>query len=268
MKSILNPDPKLVLQKTPSLYFGYATIFSCIVCIASFIWIFFDYDSIIALICTVSFIICFIICVFYAIISTRSRHLVNTTVNQQYPEKLDSSKTVHDAFILVHSMGNDGIISGLDNLIHSFKTKNYPFKIYHCYTPDDFKAVLANENAKYIWIFGHGWRGGITFKWKPSIWDIIHLKLRKQTNFRYSDLLENGQGNYPPKDFIAQFHCNHISKKEPSKTALPQILMNKNITPEMYHVSDYFNNHFSIWFTTRKLVKNIERKPFDSTDEQ
>lgn len=264
VKSMLNPDHKIVLQKTPSFYLLALPIFLGILFVVSVSPVFPDYDNRVKIILLVFFILTFIsICGLMVFVSLRARHYLNSTVNQQFPNNLDSSKTVHDAFILVHSMGSNIIIAGLDNLIYTFKDRRYPFKIYHCCTPDDFKAVLANENAKYLWIFGHGWRGGITFKQTPSISDIIHLKLRKKTNFRYSDLLENVQSNYPPKDFIAQLHCNHISKKEPSNTTLPQILMDGNLTPEMYHVSDNFNNHFSIWFTTRKLVREIERKPFE-----
>lgn len=263
---MLNPDNKIILQKTPSLYFGYAAIFMAIVWIVSFIWIFFDDNSIVNWICTVSFFIFIPLLVFAGIIYLRSKHFVNSTVNQQYPENLDVSKTIHDAFIFVYSVGSDGIIPGLDNLICTFKTKKYPFKIYHCYNPEDFKAVLANENAKYLWIFGHGWRGGISFKWEPSIRDIIHLNVKKQTNFRYSDLIEDFQSLYPSKNFIAQFHCNHVDKTDPSNTSLPEILMDGSVIPEMYYVSDHKNNIFSIWFATRKLMRNIERKSIDSTE--
>lgn len=255
---MLNSECKITLQKTPSLYLGYTAIIAMITTIISSIWSFFDSDVIIALIGVVSLTIFLLICIFYAIIYLRTEYFVNTAVNQQYPENLDSLNTIHDAFVLIHSMGGNGIVPGLDNLIAAFKAKGYPFKIYHCYTKEDFKVVLANENAKYVWIFGHGWRGGITFKWKPSITDILHLKRKKQTNFQYSDLIDD-QITYPSKDFIAQLHCNHIAKKSPSNISLPEILMGDNITPEMYHVSDYYNNPYSVWFTTRKLVRSINR---------
>lgn len=257
---------KIILQKVRSLYITYTAVITLIIFIISFIWYLIDQDAVIALVCIVSFSILLLMYLFYAIIYIKSKYCLNSTINQQYPENLNSIKTDHDAIILIHSMGSSEIDSGIDNLISAFKRKNFPFKIYHCYNPEDFKDVLTNEKAKYLWIFGHGWRGGITFKWGLSIRDIIHFKFRSQTNFRYCDLIENGQNIYPTKSFIAQLHCNNITKKDPSNVTLPEVIMNGNINPNMYHVSDSYNSHFSIWFTTRKLAKNLERIPVETSD--
>lgn len=260
---MLNPDHKIALQKTPSLYLYYTVIISMLIAITSPIWLLLDPNLNIALIFVISIIPCLLIGAFFLIILLRSEYFVNTTVNHQFPENLDSSNTVHDAFILIHSVGSSGDTCGLDNLISTFKAKKYPFKIYHCYTPDDFKAVLANEKAKYVWIFGHGWRGGIAFKWRPYLRDRLHLKWKKETVFQYSDLIENGQTAYPSKDFIAQLHCNNPSKKDLSNVPLPEILMEEGVTPEMYHVSDKFYTPCSVWFTTRKLAKTVKRTPIN-----
>ncbi|ADN37528.1 hypothetical protein Mpet_2785 [Methanolacinia petrolearia DSM 11571] len=186
------------------------------------------------------------------------------TKNQQFPVDLDSSKTIHDAFIIAYSVGNGDVVVGFDNLIKTFKAKNYPFKIYHCYNPEDMKTVLVNECAKYIWIFGHGWCGGTAFKWKPISNGIFHRKSENISILRYSDLLEDDEAIFPKKLFIGQFHCNHASKKDSSRITLPEVLMDKDTDPGQYFVSDFYNYHLSIWFSTRKLVKNLERTPFDA----
>lgn len=106
---------------------------------------------------------------------------VNALKNQQFPENLDIHQKDHDAFIIIHSMGtfSAGSYSGLDILIPHFIKNRYPFKIYHCYNPQEFLDVLRNEKAKYNWIIGHGWRGGITFKWMRSFWEGRSKKPKK-----------------------------------------------------------------------------------------
>ncbi|MDD5189147.1 MAG: hypothetical protein PHF57_13155, partial [Methanoregula sp.] len=87
-------------------------------------------------------------------------HSVNSLKNQQFPEDLNPCQQDHDAFVIIHSMGVYFLgYAGFDILINYFTSERYAFKIYHCYNPEDFKKVLKNERAKYIWIFGHGWRG-------------------------------------------------------------------------------------------------------------
>lgn len=263
---MLNATNKIVIQKTPSVYLGYASIFSLIVAVVSLFWCLLDYAEIIALIFAVSFCLFLASCVITSILLGRTRYYMNSTINQQYPNNLDCTKTVHDAIIFIYPVGNGESTAGVDNLICAFKARKYPFKMYYCYNPEEFKAILANEKAKYLWIFSHGWRGGITFKWGLTVNDIIHLRFKRQTNLRYFNLIEDEQNTYPPKSFIAQLHCNHIAKKDPSKVTLPEVLMNGNITPEMYHISDNYNNNYSIWFTTRKLVRNLERTPLETSE--
>lgn len=257
---------RIILQKTPSFYLEYSTYFSLIIAITSLFWCFLDYSRFIGLICVISFYLVIVPVIIVSILSEGSRYYVNSTINQQYPENLDYTKTIHDAIIFIYPVGSRESTAGVDNLICTFKARKYPFKMYYCYAPDDFKAILANEKAKYLWIFSHGWRGGITFKWSLTVNDIIHLRFKRQTNLRYCDLIEDDQNAYPPKSFVAQLHCNHIAKKDPSKITLPEVLMNGNITPEMYHISDNYNNNYSIWFTTRKLVRNLERTPLETPE--
>lgn len=255
---------EIVLQKNNSLYWTYLLILLIVSALVSFLWWYcYNQSNVFFWIFLILFSVSIVIYLVDVIISQNSIRYLNSTVNQQFPENLDISNTIHDAFVLIHSGGEKRLFGGLSCLIFKFKSEKYPFKIYHCYNPDEFKTVLANENAKYLWIFGHGWRGGITFKWRVTLHDVLHLKFKKSTIFRYSDLIENGTDIYPSKDYIAQFHCNHISKKDPSNRPLPEFIMQNNLNLNNYHVSDNMNSNISIWFATRKLTKSIKRTPIN-----
>lgn len=193
---------------------------------------------------------------------------MRATPNLQSPENLDVDSRKHDAFVVIESRGDYLLYNGLDTLIPKFKEKGYPFRIYYCKTPDDFKTVLSNEKANCVWIFGHGWRGGITFKGRRRLLNLRHLKLQDKIHFCYSNLVVSGKNEYPVKDFIVQLHCNHFVKDEPSNDPLPKFLMKDCPNPECYHVSDNAHNAFSIWFTTRKLAENLKRTPMNPDEER
>jgi len=178
--------------------------------------------------------------------------------NQKFPDNFDDDLIVHDALVVVHSMENDGNqYTGLDNLIKALKERDYPFKIYHCYNSTDLKAVFQKKTSKYIWIFGHGWRGGVTFKWKRSLSERILFK-KKQSRFVYSELYKT-QDLFPKKVFIGQFHCNHL-EKEYDNTPLPSILLQDDESGKSHFITNSHLNSCSIWFATRDLVKNISRR--------
>lgn len=261
-------NKKIVLQKTYSYYLAHMEVLLIIVVIISALsWWTFDLNIGILLASLQLLLGTLPILLFAIIVSEGSNKQVKSTPNLQYPENLDIMSRKHDAFIIVESAGIVNFYGGLDNIIPKFKKKGYPFRIYHCKTSDDFKAVLLNEKANCLWIFGHGWRGGITFKGRMRLHNLRYCKLRDRIHFSYSDLIENGMMAYPSKDFIVQLHCNCFVKKEVSNTPLPEYLMQNNLNPECYHVSDNKNNIISIWFTTRKLMKNIKRTPISSDKE-
>jgi hypothetical protein len=182
-------------------------------------------------------------------------HSVNSLKNQQFPEDLNPCQQDHDAFVIIHSMGVYFLgYAGFDILINYFTSERYAFKIYHCYNPEDFKKVLKNERAKYIWIFGHGWRGGVTFKWTRSI---SHLLTPNKSQLSYKKIQDELE-KYPKKLFIGQFHCNHIAKTIPDNVSLPEILLETS-NDSNYYVSNWKMNTISIWFAIRKLVKEVKR---------
>jgi len=182
--------------------------------------------------------------------------LVNSLKNQQFPSNLDSASQDYDGFIVNHSLGIFNSISypGFDILIQFFVSKKYPFKIYHCYNSEDFKSILKNEKARYIWIFGHGWRGGVTFKWTRKL---SHLLTQNRTRFSYKQIQDDLE-NYPRKIFIGQFHCNHIEKTIPDNISLPEILLDPS-NDSTYYVPDWKMNTISIWIAVRKIVKDVRR---------
>ena len=189
------------------------------------------------------------------LISEYGNHCVNSLKNQQFPYNLDSIRVDHDAFIIIHSMSATSTdYPGFGLLIKYFSTLRYPFKIYHCYNPEDFKNVLMNEKTKYIWIFGHGWRGGIAFKWTRSL---SHIFTPNKTVFSYKQIKENSE-KYPKKLFIGQFHCNHIAKSNPDCIPLPEILFNPSNNFE-YYVPNWKMNSLSIWVAIRHLIKGVKR---------
>jgi hypothetical protein len=178
---------------------------------------------------------------------------------QQYPDDLQKTTVNFDAFIVAHSKGihSYGDTAGLDNLVKYFIQKKYPYKIFHCYNPADIVSVLKEKRAKYLWIFGHGWRGGITFKEAGKISDLSILWPEKKSLI-YENLT-NENPPLPEKLFIGQFHCNTLSNNPPINTPLPEILI-KNPRADDYYVTDNFMNHFSVWAATRGLAQKIKRE--------
>ena len=183
---------------------------------------------------------------------------VNCLKNQQFPEKLDITKQDHDAFIIIHSMGSfsTGSYVGLDILIPHFIRNRYPFKIYHCYNPQEFLNILKNDRAKYIWIIGHGWHGGITFKWMKSPKKWFSPK-PSRTLFPYAKIREN-LDQFPKKSFIAQIHCNHFDNTYAHNESLVEILL-ESFEESHYYITDGLSHVISNWYATRDLVLHIER---------
>lgn len=192
---------------------------------------------------------------------------VNSLKNQQFPENLDIHQKEHDAFIIIHSMGSfsGGLCIGLDLVISYYIQNRYPFKIYHCYNPQEFLDVLRNDKAKYIWVIGHGWRGGITFKWTQSFRERLSRK-SKRTQFSY-DKIRDDLNQFPKKSFIAQFHCNNIPKTFTHNESLVEILLD-SFEDSNYYITENTMNIISIWFATRELVSRVKRVSVEESEIQ
>jgi len=191
-------------------------------------------------------------------LGTRGDIWVNSLKNQQFPEKLDITLQDHDAIIIIHSMGSFSAYSyvGLDLLIPHFIQNRFPFKIYHCYNPQEFNDILKNDKAKYLWIIGHGWRGGITFKWMKYPQKRFFRKSNR-TLFPYAKIKEN-QGIFPKKAFIAQFHCNHFDNTYTHNESLIEILLD-SLEESHYYITEGVSHVVSIWFAMRDLMPNVKR---------
>lgn len=196
-----------------------------------------------------------------------SDHWVDSLKNQQFPENLDIKKKEHDAFIIIHSMGSfsAGSYVGLDILIPYYIRNKFPFKIYHCFNPQEFLDVLRNDNTKYVWIIGHGWRGGITFKWMKSLRARFSRKPQK-TQFSYAKIRDD-LSQFPRKSFIAQFHCNHIEKKFTHNESLVEILLD-SYDDSNYYITENLTHIISIWFAIRELVSHVQRTSVSESEIQ
>ena len=200
----------------------------------------------------------FILMIFIFYVEIRSRYYATSKLFAQYPDDLNERTIDYDAIIVAHSKGlhSIGITAGIDNLVTFFQSKQYPYQIFHCYGPSDIMAVLRDGRAKYLWIFGHGWQGGVTFKEAGKISD-LSIRYPPRIEFVYQNLTIE----IPPlplKKFIGQFHCNSIIQEKSANVPLHQILIS-DPKEEDYYVTDDEMNHFSVWFATWILTFNIHR---------
>lgn len=111
-----------------------------------------------------------------------------------------NSRDDHDAIIvMIYScIGREFHFQEIDLLIEFFTKKGINYKVYCCENYDDFFNVVNNPQAKKLWIFGHGYRGGVRTGNRIVI---------------YSELINNLSINAKNKDYIYQFHCNNGCEK-------------------------------------------------------
>jgi hypothetical protein len=202
---------------------------------------------------------------FLLIIELSGKHAVNSLTNQKFPDNLNTKLQEHDAFIIIHSMGiqSFGSYVGVDRLIRIFIREQYPFRIYHCYNPEEFIEILKNDKTKYIWIFGHGWRGGIGFKWTHTICDWL-LRKNKKTYFDYSEIQKLSE-KIPKKLFIAQLHCNHCEKASRETLSLVELLLKTYDDAFDYYVTTDYQHIFTIWYATGYLGSKARRNKYQGT---
>jgi len=94
--------------------------------------------------------------------------------------------------LLKNSLQNFSIY-GIDTLIEKNRQRQEQFAIYFCYTTDEIKTIFFRPEINKIWIFGHGLFHGIN---------------TNEDIFYYCEL-----EGCPPKDEIAQMHCNSYGGK-------------------------------------------------------
>ncbi|MDG6219760.1 MAG: hypothetical protein QCI00_10050 [Candidatus Thermoplasmatota archaeon] len=113
-----------------------------------------------------------------------------------HSDKLDQD--VYHAIIIVPNLWAKKIMyaNGIDLLISHFRAEGIHYKIFEITKPKELKEIVSDNNALYLWIFGHGNRHGISFGSKSFFY------------YDYIDELRNKSIKLPKKRFIAQFHCN------------------------------------------------------------
>lgn len=113
----------------------------------------------------------------------------------------------HDAIVIVHSdvAGMSMYGSGIGLLINHFRKTSpiTPYAVYHCTTIEQFRDVVRKPLAESLWIFGHGYRGGVgLYSWKREICNYSEFKNMPQLR----------------KKYIYQFHCNHGDEESLTET--------------------------------------------------
>ena len=105
----------------------------------------------------------------------------------------------HIALIFV-SNSNDNYadvkFEDIEPIVKDCKKKNKNYKVYFCYLTYDFIKIVKSEYVYEVHIFGHGKVDALGFE------DGV---------FQYRELRHT-----EPKDFVAQWHCNHGGKIEHS----------------------------------------------------
>lgn len=131
-----------------------------------------------------------------------------------------------------------GIFVGIDMLVNRFKSQNCKYKITLCNTPIEVKNEIENLYAEKIYLFGHGFKGGLTFYSDESI-----------SEFNYCSIDPSIK-----KKFIGQFHCNCGGEH-----SLVELLIKKPKSGNHYLING-FTTTFILWYDIRfKVLKMINK---------
>jgi hypothetical protein len=115
------------------------------------------------------------------------------------------SNNEHDAIIIISYSAFSReyfSVNGLDLLIPFFVENKINFKVYCCENSENFVKIVNDPTTKTLWIFGHGYRGGVKFSDKTV---------------SYSSLFENLSEDSKNKNYVYQFHCNAGCEKSLSE---------------------------------------------------
>jgi hypothetical protein len=123
----------------------------------------------------------------------KSEKIVQNFTNQKISNESYSSP--YHSIIIANSTKRGkrvGIFVRIDLLVNRINFQKCKYKITLCKTPIEVKNEIENPNAVYIYLFGHGFKGGLTFYNDEST-----------SEFEY-----NTVDPTISKKFIGQFHCN------------------------------------------------------------
>jgi len=155
----------------------------------------------------------------------------------------DKTKDHHAILIAISTKRNkqSGSKVGSDLLIDLFTRRSIPFNIYLC-NPSTAESVISSQKTKFIYLFGHGKRGNLTF----------YLDGREKPDFVYYKNFINS----PKKEFISQLHCNR--GQDPSLCDI--LILNKKPCNCFILTGKIFGINFrqDIWLSVRFfLLKKI-----------
>lgn len=145
----------------------------------------------------------------------------------------------HQGIVFVHHERNNkqGFIGdSIAILIQELRNSAnpIPYKVYHCFSKDDFIKVYLNLSTTGLWILGHGNYSTLAFS------------KSRENNLDYSELPP-----VEPKEFVAQLHCSNGGGKSIVDVNCPK----DSILSHWYRVT--FQNNRTI---KRKLEEIRQRK--------
>lgn len=169
-----------------------------------------------------------------------SEKIIQNFTNQEIIN--DSYPRSYHSIIIANSTKQDkrvGILVGIDLLVKRFTSQKCKYKITVCDTPLEVKNEIENPHADYIYLFGHGFKGGLTF----------YNADESISKFEYSSVNPTFS-----KKFIGQFHCN-----QGNGLSLVELLLKKPDVDNHYFIPGYTLN-FLLWFDIRfKVIHKIKK---------
>ncbi|OPX64093.1 MULTISPECIES: hypothetical protein [unclassified Methanoregula] len=131
-----------------------------------------------------------------------------------------------------------GIFVGIDLLVNRIQSQKCKYKITLCKTPTEVKNEIENPNAVCIYLFGHGFKGGLTFYNEESISEFDYCTVNPTIS----------------KKFIGQFHCNSGNEQ-----SLVELLI-KNPDENNHYFMNGFTTTFLLWYDIQfKVIHKIKK---------
>jgi hypothetical protein len=133
-----------------------------------------------------------------------------------------------------------GIFTGVDQIVEKLKIENCEYKICLCNNQDEAKKEIEEPKAKFLYLFGHGFRGGLTFYHPNS----------SSSQLNYVDV--NAERK---KNFIGQFHCN-----SGNELSLIDHLLIDRLSEGNYYFHKGWTTAFVVWYDIHfKVLKKVKK---------
>lgn len=188
-------------------------------------------------------LVLFIFCISAAILRS---------INEEYCKKSDArlthkgnsifrSDNPHHAIVFARQDAERRwFISDSVDLLVKKMGEDIPCKVYPISSKTDFDNVYSNPNIHYLWIIGHGWRGGFYFSTPIAEEKILYSHYPKNSNLK----------------FIAQLHCNDESQESLSNVSLVE-KNNLSSDQDLHHFRFPFQNRCYITKKVKEFLSQI-----------